>query len=436
MNYFKSISQDDLVQMIKNTKSELFLCLPSFHEEVAKAISCLSDESLHNNKTIGIHLLVDFDPQTFRQGYGAIDAVTNIIKKNIEVKTLKDNRISFIISDNIGFYLFIESRSQIPADKETINAVKIDPISMVRIKKFFFTSSVNNDFKDELSNAVIEEGLLLKNANELLNDQIALVEDLSRERVNEVLDDLKRNPPLNPDFKRIVEIYSNKFQYVKLQFEGANLKNRKIKLPSKALPIADANLKKRLETKLNLFSQVSGKDSFTALNELNERYTEIRGKYLKKVKSRVESLLNKTDKENFIEEIEIFKKSVNEAKKVNLTDIANRILETKEQLLKDLEDFFVSNPKSLFQDDADFWAQDVVYITQVAKKRAQEVVHRLKWPEAHELLNGFKVDLQFSDITFEDLKSKMFVQELKEHNLIDVADANQLAEFSKGVKTV
>ncbi len=97
--------------------------------------------------------------------------------------------------------------------------MKIDPISMVRIKKFFFTSSVNNDFKDELSNAVIEEGLLLNNANELLNDQIALVEDLSRERVNEVLDDLKRNPPLNPDFKRIVEIYSNKFQYVKLQFE-------------------------------------------------------------------------------------------------------------------------------------------------------------------------------------------------------------------------
>ena len=63
---------------------------------------------------------------------------------------------------------------------------------------------------------------------------------------------------------------------------------------------------------------------------------EVNPKYLKKVKSRVESLLNKTDKENFIEEIETFKKSVNEAKKENLTDIANRILETKEQLLKDL----------------------------------------------------------------------------------------------------
>lgn len=178
----------------------------------------------------------------------------------------------------------------------------------------------------------------------------------------------KRNPPLNPDFKRIVEIYSNKFQYVKLKFEGANLKNRKIKLTAKALPIADANLKKRLETKLNLFSQENGKESFTALNDLKEQYTIIREKYLKKMKSRDESLLNKIDKDNFMGEIERFKKSVNEAKKINLTDIANTILETKEQLLKDLEDFFISNPKSLFLDDSDFWEEDVVYTGQVAKK--------------------------------------------------------------------
>lgn len=63
-------------------------------------------------------------------------------------------------------------------------------------------------------------------------------------------------------------------------------------------------------------------------------------------------------------------------------------------------------------------------------------MHRIKWPEAHELLNGFKVDLQFSDITFDDLKNNDFVQELKEHKLIDVADAKELAEFSKGIKTV
>ncbi len=77
--------------------------------------------------------------------------------------------------------------------------------------------------------------------------------------------------------------------------------------------------------------------------------------------------MNKTDKENFIEEIETFKKSVNEAKKENLTDIANRILETKEQLLKDLEDFFVSNPKSLFQDDADFGLR-MLYISHKLQK--------------------------------------------------------------------
>jgi len=43
--------------------------------------------------------------------------------------------------------------------------------------------------------------------------------------------------------------------------------------------------------------------------------------------------------------------------------------------------------------------------------------------------------LYFSDITFEDMKNKEFIQEFKEHNLTDVADANQLADFSKGIKT-
>lgn len=50
--------------------------------------------------------------------------------------------------------------------------------------------------------------------------------------------------PLNPDYKRIVEFYSNKFQYVKLKFNGSNLQHRKIELPPRVLPVADTELKK------------------------------------------------------------------------------------------------------------------------------------------------------------------------------------------------
>jgi hypothetical protein len=280
MEYFKSLTQQSLVDLISSTKEHLFLCLPSIHKELADAITYLDHSASFDNREVGIHLLVDFDAQTFRQGYGDYKSLEDLIQGNFEVRTLKDNRISFIISDEIGYYLFIESRSLIPADKETINAVRIDPVSIVRLKKFFFSEVIKMDFEDELTNAIIEESKQLGKAKELLSHQIANVEELPEEKVTAVGEELKKNPPLNPDYKRIVEFYSNKFQYVKLKFEGANLQHRKIELPAKALPIADANLKKRLETKLNLFDPAKAANDFSSLHELKEKILEVRTEFL------------------------------------------------------------------------------------------------------------------------------------------------------------
>ncbi len=132
MKYFESLTQNDLANIIKSTKKELFVSMPLFHREIADAIL-----SIHraNEKKIGIHILVDFDAQTFRQGYGEFNSIELLIKEGVEIKTLKDNRISFIIVYDKGYYLFIESRSLIPADKETINAVRADPMSIVRLKQ-------------------------------------------------------------------------------------------------------------------------------------------------------------------------------------------------------------------------------------------------------------------------------------------------------------
>ena len=132
MEYFKSLTQNDLASLIRSTERKLFVSLPLFYGEIADAIMSIHRDS---EKKIDIHILVDFDAKTFRQGYGEIESFEQLIKEGIEIKTLKDNRISFIIVDDKGYYLFIESRSLIPADKETINAVRVDPVSIVRLKQ-------------------------------------------------------------------------------------------------------------------------------------------------------------------------------------------------------------------------------------------------------------------------------------------------------------
>lgn len=426
MEYFKSFSQQHLVEAILSTKKELFLCMPSIHKEVANAIL-----QLHKTNGVGIHLLIDFDAQTFRQGYGDCSSIELLNKNNVEIGNLIDNRISFIIIDQKGYFLFIESRSLIPADKSTVNAISIDPVSIVRLKKFFFNGNIDIDFEDALTNAIIEESKQLEKANELLGSQIAPVENLTENRIEAVSEALKKNPPLNPDYKRIVEFYSNKFQYVKLKFEGSNIQHKKIEIPSKILPIADTNLKKMLETKLNLFGPDNQK-AFKALIQFKEDVNAFRESYLKKVKSREESILDKSNKKAFVDALEALSNSIENIKQESEKEMNQLIIQTKENLLTMLYDFFVANPDALFEKKQS--AYDIEYVKVIAKDKSQEVVYKIKWPDVSKLVEDFKIDVQFSDITYEDLRNTKFIKELKEIGLIDKADESQLAEFGKGIE--
>lgn len=432
MEYFKTITQVNLINIIKSTKQELFLSLPSFHKEIADAIKSIY--STKSDKKVGIHIVIDFDSQTFRQGYGDIKSVEQLIRKGLDIKKLEDNRISFIISDDKGYYLFIESRSLIPADKKTINAVRVDPVSIVRLKKFFFSNSIKINYKDELTNAVIEEGLLLDKAMEMQNNQIAPVTKLLEDEILEVSKDLENNPPLNPDFKRVVEFYSNKFQYVKLKFIGSNLQHRKIEISPEVLPLVGKELRKRLDTKLNLFDPKFVEETFSSIQKLKNDIGAIREKYLTKVKSREESLLNKQNKNDFETAIENLRKKITEVRNENLNNITYQIKSTFESLKTYLNNFYKANPKYLFPDHQYIKQYDENNIDFYSKIKTERIIYRLRWPNAYDLLNELNIDLQYSDITYEDLKNKKFISELVECGLIDAKDEKKLANFGIGIE--
>lgn len=212
MDYFKKINTLSLAEMIKSARKSLYLCLPSLHPEISQAIAELNFMQNMPEETVQIHILVDFDANTFRQGYGDYESMESLFMEGDDIKCLKDNRISFIICDNIGYYLFIESRTMIPADKETINAVRIDPISIVRLKSYFFPDIDKTDIKDELANAIIEESQTLSSPEKLIPETPAPISVISDEEIREVSFNLETNPPLNPDFKRKVEFYKNKIE--------------------------------------------------------------------------------------------------------------------------------------------------------------------------------------------------------------------------------
>ena len=67
---------------------------------------------------------------------------------------------------------------------------------------------------------------LLKEQKRTLQKANALAPvSIMPERYNYVKKNIELNPPLKPDFKRVVEYYSNKYQYVELNYHGQNLQH-------------------------------------------------------------------------------------------------------------------------------------------------------------------------------------------------------------------
>ena len=433
MKYFESFTSTKIIELIKSTKSSLFICLPSIHPEIVAAIIDLKEDNRNGIFAIEINILVDFEPQTFRNGYGDFDSLEKLIQGEDNVKHLKDNRISFIISDDIGYFLFTESRLIKSSDNKTTNAVKIDPINIVRLKKHFFGGVESINFEAELKDATNQERKQLENPIAILLEESASVSKIDEDKLKLVSDNLKENPPLNPDFKRIVDVYSAKFQYVKMKFKGANMERIKINIPPNALPMMDAELKERMETKLSLFKFTDEQSCFGPLNDFKDNIQYIKDLYLTKVKSREESLIQKNRKNEFTVEVKELDKQITEVKSNIFENLSTQIDQSKEILKHDLEEFYIANPKSLFPEHKHLW-DNKAYLKKTAKSNADNIITKIVWPVAHILVDSLKLSLQFSDITYEDLKDPEFINELVEAKLIDKTDQSSLAKFGKAVK--
>jgi hypothetical protein len=346
MEYFKSITQSDLIGLINSTREELFLCLPSLHQEVASALKKAAEfNQEQHKKAINIHILIDFDPQTFRQGYGEFSAIDELKYQGFDVKNLKDNRVSFIISDKTGYYLFIESRSIIPADKITINAIRIDPVSIVRIKQYFFNGIVKNLFEDELANAIIEEGLLLQDPSNFVLPKSSLVSNISAEDYETVKQDLEKNPPIHPDYKRVVDFYSNKLQYGELHFEGQNFQYSTIQIPSNLLPYKNKEIRDKLITKLKLFEKIKEHKDYKAFDDLDKKKKEISAKYLTPIKCRRnKSILKKTEKIQFEAEVKKLETQLADIKHKLYNLMSDEIDTARIELRRTFYLFLLENP--------------------------------------------------------------------------------------------
>src|SRR5690606_7342754 len=111
--------------------------------------------------------------------------------------------------------------------------------------------------------------------NEITDIKLSNIDEKQLERTRK---NLKLNPALQPDLKRRINTYTAKIQFVELNSVGSNFHTAKVNIPNSALPFRDAELKKSLEAKLNLFDDIKDNQDFEKFNQIKHMVEALRSR--------------------------------------------------------------------------------------------------------------------------------------------------------------
>ncbi len=393
------ISWYDIVDLLGNAKRNVVLIMPAIHEEWVTAIQ--ENEHIHQ---LTLKICIDNNEDVIRKGYGSVNSLMKLKELNADIKECDGLRVNFINIDNEGFCLFMESRI-VAGNPEGYNTIAVDNNAAQTIINQFFPELISSDSFEDV---------------EILS--IPLVEEKARV----VKESIDKNPPSEPDLRRQINTYTTLFQYAEIHFEGANLQSKTITIPPTALPFKDAELKKRMRTRFNLFTKEQT-DKWETLLNMKQKVEELRDKYLTPCKlKRDRSILRKEEKLAFVKEYQELKNASEEAIKKITDAVQSAINESKKILKNELTSFLTSNePEAVADSDDDKNKKELI------DDYVNKIIVQTNIPTAHSLVKNIRLEIQYAELTIEDLNDKPFLEWFKEKGLINDVNGKSLADFKK-----
>lgn len=428
-----------LSSLILEAKKRVIYCSSNIHFEVSTALSEAS------KKGVEIFVIIDPSEDNYRSGFGDIKSIDLLEKYNVKIFEVKGNNISFIITDDLGYIFFPQSKIFFD-EPSGPNALKMDEFLKHKIIYHYFPAKSLNE-KKEFENNIIELAECSKKelkelVDNVQNDKIeSFLKEIDKESFNKVKNNLEAIPPILPDIKRLINTYSTKVKFVELRFRGAKFYNKRIKIPNDALPFKDSELKKLLETKLKLFSDAKNNLDIKKFSEIEEKINKLKANhFLKKHTSEIDNgeplLIPLTCRENksiikassikkFEEKISEIREELEKFKKRTLENLEIELLNRKESLQQEIFEFLNSNPPAEYQYyNPDFRLKKI-------KNDSIDIVSKIKFPEAKELVEGAEIKYNFYDLTFEDFKDDELIKEFRKKNIITTNELNEIVSFRK-----
>lgn len=402
----KKFTYQAIVDLLHNAQGKVYWVSPSITIEIAHALNELT------RKGINVSVLLDIDPKRFRHYEGELEAI-EILKDNSAVNLIKAKNLGlgFIIVDRKGYAFFNPMRA-FESDGDRYNAFKLDQETIESLKSLFFNFENKHQDLFELS----DSEQVQKNLE---------IEELEHIDIENTKKELQKDPPLKIDLKRVINVYRTNFQFVDITFSGSKLHIKKVKLPKNALPFKDTRLKNSIESQLRLFSDIPNKDFFKSFFDLKEDYDNMRFCYITHIKSREKNIIRKKDKPDFEKEFSELLDQVSKVKKDLIAKLQEEIYSTKTSVRDNLKQFLISNPTdelSLLKERA---------LESGAEHQANDIVSRINFPSANDLLEKLTLKKYYYDITWEDLNDEEVIKEFKEKSLISDNEMSDLKTMSQ-----
>jgi hypothetical protein len=412
----EELSWNRITKLVLNAKNSLRLVLPALYEEWTMLI-----QERMSRGALDLKVCINNSEKYIRDGFGDEKAVAKLKSLSIEVVETNNNRISLISVDDIHYMYFPTSRTfESLLDEDITNAVRIDGVLATQLLFSFFSSDIpalQEHRKKVVLQALNRSVDMLKAASEILEE--GKIEPTSKEfdekKFTEIQKNIEANPVQSPDLKREIEVYTTKVQFVELKFENGKINSRRVKIPERALPFQNEQLKKILESSMRVFTK--GDDEIGKLagyQQIQKDVADLRKAFLKTIKCRNDkSLLEQDRKSDFLAEVAKINGLIETEKEKVIAEIDKEIEDAQQRLHDELLAFFKANPPKEYTKTPDTLPQ------KVERMVTKLVYGEIPFPTAAKMVEGMCLKHRFYDLTYDDFSDEELVTEFEKKGIMN-----------------
>lgn len=406
MPAIQTITDKLLIDAVNRARERVVMIAPGVWPPLAKAITEAWVKLGRNRVTV----ILDVDPEICRIGYGSLEGLQILqaaaIAANEALGQEPGIRICVVIADDQTF-VFSPTPRQLEAPPGTIVVTESpQPQSQPKANGIVLTKPPAM-LEHELGSG--PDGSATRTLG---------LENLNQEKLAQVTQDLKQNPPKNFDLSRSVSVYNARIQFVELHVGGYRVSQHTVALPKHLVSVARKNqeLARKIDSAVNLLDRedplvgrgtVGGKNFHGPPNVSQATVEAIRNdieeKFLRPVKG-IGKIIRRSDIEKFQAEVVRLESA--------LLAFANVLRQALAALFhKTAEDIADAILPDVLQQLPENWKRQLGPTPKPEHVRFRiidDLLHSFGDPEKR--CETMKASYVFKDVTYDMLKDEEFVK--------------------------